>query len=129
MKNLLSIRVAVIGVVAIVFGVLFMMQANSSRTTLVAELKASGITLATLDKTYDTAKAGLAAASAALATAPDAAKAAVNEKIQDAGWQKASLSAAKASRGTIDFVQMSGILSIILGAGFVVTGYLVMKKS
>ena len=129
MKNLLSILVAVVGVAAIVFGVLFIMQSNSAKATLVDELNASGVTLDTLDAKYDAAKAGIAQASAALATAPDAAKAAINEKIQDAGWQKASLSAAKASLGTINFVQMSGILSIVLGVGFVFTGYLAMKKS
>lgn len=129
MKNLLSILVAIIGVVCIVFGVLFIMQAKSSRATLVDELKTSGVTLATLDSTYDKAKAGLAQASTALATAPDVAKAAVNEKIQDAGWQKASLSGAKTSRATIDFVEKSGIFAIVIGLGFVLAGWGIMKKS
>jgi hypothetical protein len=128
MKNLLSILVALVGVAAIVFGVLFMMQANSSRTTLANEL--APVTLANLNATYDQVKAGLAQASAAAAAATDpAVKAATNEKVQDLGWQKAGLSAAKASRGTIDFVQMSGILAIVLGVGFFTTGYLAMKKS
>jgi hypothetical protein len=119
MKNLLSILVAVVGVVAIVFGVLFIMQANSSRDTLVKEL--APVTLATLDSTYDQVKAGLATAQAAGAAA--------NETIQSLGWQKASLSAAKGSRGTIDFVEKSGMLTIVLGLGFVLSGWAIMKKS
>jgi hypothetical protein len=121
MKNILSILVAVIGVVCVVFGVLFIMQAGNSRDELVNELAASNVTLDTLDAKYDAAKAGLTQALAA--------GAAGNETAQSVGWQKASLSAAKASRGTIDFVQMSGILTIVIGAGFVLAGWGLMKKS
>jgi hypothetical protein len=121
MKNILSILVAVVGVVAIVFGVMFMMSASSSRATLVDELKASNLTLATLDAAYDQAKAGLTQALGAGAAGA--------ESAQSAGWQKASLSAAKASRGTIDFVEKSGMLTIVLGVGFVLSGWAIMKKS
>jgi len=64
-KNIVSILVAVIGVVCVVFGVLFIMQAGDSKTTVVDELATSGVTLDTLDAKYDAAKAGLAQALAA----------------------------------------------------------------
>jgi hypothetical protein len=121
MKNIISILVAVIGVVCVVFGVLFIVQSNSSRATLVDELKVSNVTLDTLDSAYNAAKDGL---SKALAAGTAGA-----ESAQSAGWQKAALSAAKSSRGTIDFVQMSGILTIVIGAGFVLAGAGLMKKS
>jgi uncharacterized membrane protein HdeD (DUF308 family) len=118
-KNLLSMLVAVVGVAAIVLGVVFIMQANSSKTTLENEL--APVTLANLNATYDQVKAGLAQAQAA----GDAAV----ETTQSLGWQKAALSVAKANAGTIQFVQMSGIAAIVLGVGFLCTGYLAMKKS
>ena len=121
MKNFLSILVAIVGIVSIVFGVMFIMQANSSKTTVVNELKDSQVTIATLNTTYDQVKAGLAQAQLA--------GAAGTESAQSLGWQKASLGVAKSNLGTIDFVQKSGILSIVAGVGFVLASYLLMKKS
>ncbi|RJO61369.1 MAG: hypothetical protein C4542_06320 [Dehalococcoidia bacterium] len=121
MKNILSILVAVIGVVCIVFGVLFIMQAGDSKTIVVDELKASGVTLDNLDAKYDAAKAGLAQALGA--------GAAGTETAQSVGWQKTSLGLAKSNLGTIDFVQKSGILAIVIGAGLTLAGVGLMKKS
>jgi len=121
MKNIVSILLAVIGVVCVVFGVLFMVSANKGKTTVVNELTASGVTVATLDAKYDQAKAGLAQALAA--------GAAGNESAQSAGWQKASLGLAKSNLAMVDFVQKSGILTIVIGAGLVLAGWGLMKKS
>jgi hypothetical protein len=121
MKNFLSILVALIGVVCVVAGVIFIMQAGTSKDALVAELATSAVTLDTLDAKYDAAKAGLAQALAA--------GAAGNESAQSIGWQKASLGSAKTSASTIDFVQKSGILAIVIGAGFVLAGLGLMKKN
>jgi hypothetical protein len=121
MKNVLSILVAVIGVVCVVFGVLFIMQAGDSKTTVVDELATSGVTLDTLDAKYDAAKAGLAQALAAGAPG--------TETAQSVGWQKASLGIAKSSLTTIGFVEKSGILTIVIGAGLVLAGCGLMKKS
>lgn len=120
MKTFGSILIALVGIVCIVFGVMFIMQAGDNRTTVVDELKASNITVSTLDAAYDQAKAGLAQALAA--------GAAGTESAQSAGWQKASLGLAKSNLGTIDFVQKSGILSILIGLGFVLTGAGMMMK-
>jgi hypothetical protein len=121
MKNILSILVTVIGIVCIVFGVMFIMQAGSSRTDVVDELTASNVTVDNLNAKYDEAKAGLAKALAAGAAGA--------ESAQSAGWQKASLGVAKTSLGTTDFVEKSGILTIVIGLGFVLTGFRLMIKS
>ena len=118
MKIFGSLLVVLVGVVAIVFGVMFIMQAGSSRTTLSNELKASNVTLATLNAAYDQAKAGLEQATAAKNA----------EAAQSAGWQKASLSVAKSSVSTINFVEKSGILNIVLGVGFVLVGLFMFMK-
>jgi hypothetical protein len=120
-KNLLSILVTVIGIVCIVFGVMFIMQAGSSRTDVVDELKASNVTADNLNAKYDEAKAGLV--QALTAGAPGA------ESAQSIGWQKASLGVAKSSLATISFVEKSGILTIVIGLGLVLTGLALMKKN
>lgn len=119
MKNFLSILVAIIGVVCVVFGVLFIMQASDNKTTVVDELTASGLTTGTLNAAYDQAKAGLAQATTAKSV----------EGMQSAGWQKASLGLAKSNLETINFVQKSGIFAIVIGLGFVLAGWGIMKKS
>jgi hypothetical protein len=121
MKNVLSILVAVIGIVCIVFGAMFIMQAGSSRTDVADELKASNVTLDNLNAKYDEAKAGLAQALGAGAAGA--------ESAQSVGWQKASLGVAKSSLSTINFVEKSGILTIVIGLGLVLTGFGLMKKS
>lgn len=118
MKTISALLVTLVGVVAIVFGIIFIMEAGSSRTTLSDELKSSNITLATLNAAYDQAKAGLEQATAAKNV----------EAIQSAGWQKASLSVAKSNVSTIAFVQNAGILNIVLGAGFVLVGLFMFMK-
>jgi hypothetical protein len=119
MKNVLSVLVAVVGVVCIVFGVLFILQAQDGRATLVDELAASNITLDTLNTAYDQANTGLGLA---MQSGDD-------EKIQDAGWQKASLAVAKSNAGVVDFAQNSGILMIVIGAGLIFAGWGLMIKS
>ena len=113
MKNILSVLVAVVGVVCIVFGVLFIMQAQDGRTTLVDELANSNITLETLNAAYDQANAGLG----------QAMQSGNEEAIQSAGWQKASLAVAKSNAGVVDFAQNSGILMIVIGAGLIFAGW------
>jgi hypothetical protein len=121
MKNILSILVAVLGVVCIVFGVLFVMEAGSNKTTVVDELTASGVTVDNIDAKYDAAKAGLAQALAA--------GTAGTETSQSLGWQKVSLGLGKTNLAMVDFVQKSGILAVVLGAGFLLAGAGLMKKA
>ena len=120
MKKIRDAILVLIGVACIVFGVMFIMKAGESRQAVVDELATSAVTLDTLNDKYDAAKAGLAQALAA--------GAAGTESAQSIGWQKASLGLAKSNVGTIDFIQNSGILTIVIGVGFVLAGAgLVMK--
>jgi|GEM_PF-2996587 len=119
MKNIISFLVAIIGVVVIVFGVLFIVQASKSKSAVLEELQVSGITASTLDDAYEGAKATLGKAIVSQS----------EEAAQSAGWQKVSLGLAKSSLDTARFVQMCGFMAIIIGVGFVLTaGGLVMTK-
>jgi hypothetical protein len=110
MKTIGALLVTLIGVAAIVFGVLFIMEAGNSTDELAAEI--SPLTTSQVNATYDQISAALKASPQDVSLA----------------LQKGSLALAKSTLSTIDFVQKSGILSIIMGAGFVLTGLLFMKR-
>lgn len=103
----------VVGVAAIVFGAMFILQANDSQDVLAAEVVP--LQLSQVDARYDQVKGALAAAT-------DAAE------IQNLTLQKTSLGLAKSNMGAISMVRTSGILYIVFGAAFVFTGALFFVK-
>ena len=113
MKMLVSLLVALIGVAAIVFGVMFIMEAGNSRDELATEV--APMQLSQVEATYDQA-------SAALKANTDPAKA------LSLTLQKTSLGLAKSNLKTIKFVQNAGYLNIALGVGFVLVGLFMFMK-
>ena len=110
MKKFRDAILVIIGIACIVFGVMFIMKAGDSRDAVAKEL--GTLPLSGVNAAYDQTKAGLAA------------------KPDDVALtlQKLSLGQAKSNIGTIDFIQNSGILTIVIGVGFVFAGAgLVMK--
>ncbi len=114
MKNILSILVTVIGIVCIVFGVLFIMQAGDSRKVVADEL--GTIKIADVNATYDSVKNALKANTDA-------------SKAVSLTLQKLSLGSAKSNISTINFVEKSGIVTIVIGLGLALAGLGLMKKS
>jgi len=110
MKTIGALAITLVGVAAIVFGVLFIMEAGDSRDTVASEV--APLQISQVNATYDQVSAGAKAA-------PDDMSLAV---------KKAQLGLAKSNLKTIDFVQKSGILNIVLGGGFVLTGLVLMMK-
>jgi len=113
MKTVSAIMVAIIGVACIVFGIMFIMQANSSQQKVADEL--APIQISEVNAKYGQV-------SGALEAATDPAQ------ITSLTLTKTSLGLAKSNIGTIKFVQNSGILNIIIGAGFLLAGLGLLKK-
>lgn len=114
MKNIIGILVAVIGVACVVFGVMFVMQSNTSLETIANEIKP--LQISQVDATYEQVKAALTAA-----TDP--------AQVQTLTIQKTSLGLAKSNIGTVQFLKNSGIVNIVVGAGFLLAGVGLIKKS
>jgi hypothetical protein len=113
MKKISAILVALIGVVCIVFGVMFIMQAGDSRQVVADEL--APIKISDVNATYDQVKAGLKAN-----TDPT--------KAVSLTLQKLSLGSAKTNISTISFVEKTGMVVIIVGVGFALAGLGLLKK-
>ena len=107
MRNILAVLVTLVGVACVVFGILFILEAGSSRDTIAAEI--APLQLSQVDAKYEEAKAALAAVAG---TAQE----------QVVALQKTSLGLAKANIGTVNFVQNAGIVNLIIGSGFVFAG-------
>ncbi len=101
MKMFSAALVAIVGVVCIVFGVLFIMQAGDAKEMVAGEL----------------APMEISAVNAAYGQVSGALKA--NPESVPLTLQKLQLGLAKSNIATIKFLQNTGILVIVIGAGFV----------
>jgi cytochrome c biogenesis factor len=113
MKNITGMLVAVIGVACVVFGVMFVMQSNTSLETIANEIKP--LQISQVDATYEQVKLALT-----VATDP--------AQVQTLTMQKTSLGLAKSNIGTVQFLKNSGFVNIVVGAGFLLTGVGLIRK-
>jgi len=113
MKTIGAALITIIGVAAIVFGVMFIMKAGDSEERVAKEI--APLQISQVNATYGQISGQIKAA-----TDP--------AKVQQLTLQKLSLGLAQSNIGTIDFVKNSGILNIVLGAGFVLSGLAMFMK-
>jgi hypothetical protein len=114
-KRLIGMVIALIGVVSLVFGIIFIIQSGSGKQEVIDELKP--VVLSELNAKYDGVKAAIAAEQPAPAVKYDYLLA-----------QRALLGLAKSNVGLTNFVMMSGIVDIILGLGLILAGTALCKK-
>jgi hypothetical protein len=114
--RVIGICIIILGLATLVFGILFIPQASSAKQK-VADSLTSGVTLATLDATYDKIDQGLTQMKG-------------NEPEYLATFAKrTSLGLAKTNVGTAKVVQTIGIIDIILGLGFILGGFALLRKA
>lgn len=113
-----AISIAIVGVVCIVFGIMFIIEAGNSEQKVADEIALIGLEIDGVSAAYDQSKVALGQAMQSGDT----------ETIQNATLQKTSLGLAKSNISTINFVKNSGILEIILGAGLVLASVGLFKQ-
>ncbi len=110
-----ALSIAIVGVVCIVFGIMFILEAGNAEQRVADEI--APVTLSTLDATYDQISAAYSAVRGT--DAPE-------ESVLLG--KKTSLGLARSNIGTIDFVRNTAILEIVLGAGLVLAGAGLFKQ-
>ena len=125
--RLCSIVVSLVGVVALVFGIIFITQAGSSAQEVADSIQP--VTLAELDGTYETVKAKQIAIRAAEEPQLQAGTAAPSSTYNYLTIQRSSLGLARTNVGLAGFVRTSGILDILVGIGLVLAGVGLFKHS
>jgi predicted PurR-regulated permease PerM len=115
-----AIVVIILGLAAIVFGILFIPQANSARQKVADSLTAP-VTLDTLDATYDQISGKFDQLKASGMPPTDA------NYVMVLG-QRTSLGLAKSNVGTAKMVMFNGIVDIIVGLGLVLAGLGMLRR-
>jgi hypothetical protein len=114
--RILGIIVIILGLVALVFGILFLPQASSAEQ-LVADSIAPNLTLDKVDATYD-----------ALTAQFKALKGTEPQYLQVLA-QRTSVGLAKSNIGLASLIRMLGIVNIVIGLGLAATGVVLVRKA
>lgn len=112
----IAIIVVILGVAALVFGILFVTQGSSGLQEVTDSI--APLPLDQLDDAYEQAKAGIAQMEAA-GMEPDLAT-----KLTKTG-----LGLAKANKGTAQMVRTSGVVNICVGLGLALAGLGLLRKA
>jgi predicted PurR-regulated permease PerM len=118
--RLLALVVVILGIAALVFGILFIPQASQAKQKVADSLTAP-ITLDTLDATYDQICGAYDQLKASGMPSSDP------QYVMVLG-QRTSLGLAKSNVGVAKVLQTMGIVNIIIGAGLVLAGCALMMR-
>jgi len=119
--RLFSIFVSLIGVITLVFGVVFITQAGSSEQEVAVSIQP--ITLEELDGTYESVKTQQMAMRAAEEPQIQAGTAAPSSTYNYLTIQRSSLGLARTNIGLAALVRTNGIIDAIIGLGLVMAGF------
>jgi len=125
-KRGIAIVVAVLGVVCLVFGVIFITQASSAEQEIASEIQPMKI--AEVDAKYEAVKIKQMALAMTEEPQIQAGKAAPSAMYNYLTVQRTSLGLAKANIGLAGFVRTSGIIDIIVGLGLILAGVGLFKR-
>ncbi|HSW58734.1 MAG TPA: hypothetical protein VLH15_10040 [Dehalococcoidales bacterium] len=113
--RVISILAAILGVVVLVMGIMFINQAGVAEEKVAKEIEP--LKVSDVDSRYDAVKAR----QAQLAQAEGAALQAGNPSMTYTylTLQRTSLGLTRSNLGMADFIRMAGIINIVLGAGVI----------
>jgi hypothetical protein len=127
MKQFVGLIIVLVGVVCLVFGVLFIVQASSARQEVADSI--APLKLSELNDKYDTVEASHTQIRAAEEPKIQAGQAAPSATYNYLSAQRALLGLARTNAGVATFVQNMGIIEIVMGIAFLFTGWAVARKS
>jgi len=122
----LAVIVIILGLAALVFGILFIPQASSAEKEIADSV--APLTLDQVDAKYDAVAVKYNAMKAAEEPQIQAGKAAPTTNYLYLSAQRALLGLAKTNIGTAKFVRLNGIIDILVGLGLVLVGVGLLRK-
>ncbi|MGP8080564.1 MAG: hypothetical protein ACLPVI_08670 [Dehalococcoidales bacterium] len=127
MRTILKLLVSIIGVAAIVFGIIFIFQSCPAKKQVADNI--APVTLSQLNATYNTVTANLTTVMQAEEPNIQAGTAQPSATFAYLSAQQAGLGLAKSNVGTANMVMMMGIVDVIIGLGLVIGGVLIPGKA
>ena len=121
-----AIVVAVLGVVCLVFGIIFITQASSAEQEIADEIKP--LAIAEVDAKYEAVKTRQMTLAMTEEPQIQAGQAAPSTTYNYLTVQRTSLGLARANIGLAGFVRTSGIIDIIVGLGLILAGVGLFRK-
>jgi hypothetical protein len=125
--RILAIVTILVGLAAIIFGILFIPQASSAEEEIAAQI--APLPLDQLNGKYDEVVAKYNALMAAEEPQIQAKTAAPSSTYAYIAGQRALLGLAKSNMGTAKFVRLNGIIDIMVGLGLVAAGTVLLVKN
>jgi len=125
--RILALVVMILGLVAIVCGIIFLPLASSGRNEIATSIEP--LTLDQVNPKYDAVVVKHDQIKAAEEPNIQAGKAMPSDMYNYLSAQRALLGLAKGNIGTVNFIQFVGILNILIGLGMVLTGFFIFRKS
>lgn len=123
----LAVIVIILGLAALVFGILFIPQSSSGRQEIADSV--APLSLDEVEAKYDTVAAKYNALKTAEEPNIQAGQAMPSAMYNYLAAQRALLGLAKANIGTVNFILLNGVIDIIVGLGLVLAGFTLLRKS
>ncbi len=127
MRVIAAIIIIILGLVALIFGIIFIPQASSGEQEIADSV--APLTLDEVNEKYDMVAASYDQIKMAEEPGIQGQTAAPSSMYNYLGQQRALLGLAKSNMGTTAFIRMMGIVNIIIGAGLILTGVVVYRKT
>ncbi|MFA5309096.1 MAG: hypothetical protein WC370_06375 [Dehalococcoidales bacterium] len=125
--RVLAVIVIILGLAAIVLGIMFIPQASSGQKDI--EVSIAPLKINEVDEKYDAVSAKYDVLKAAEEPGIQGQTAAPSINYVYVSAQRALLGLAKANIGTVKAIRIMGIADIIIGAGLVLGGFVMLRKS
>jgi hypothetical protein len=125
--RVIGVIVIILGLAALVFGILFIPQASSAEKEIADSV--APLTLDQVNDKYDAVAAKYNQLKMAEEPGIQAGTAAPSPTYNYLAAQRALLGLAKSNIGTAKFVRTNGLIDIIVGLGLVLAGFVLLRKS
>jgi hypothetical protein len=125
--RILSLVVIILGIAAMAFGVIFVLQANAGNDEIIASI--APLTLDQVEPKYDAVSAKYDQVKTAEEPAIQGGTAAPSAMYNYLSSQRALLGLAKANIATVKVVRSNAFVTIGVGLGLVLAGFATFRKS
>ena len=126
MKRIMGMVVAILGVASLVMGIMFFMQAGSSKQEITDDI--APVLISEVNAKYDLVRTKQIAIMATEEPKIQAGQALPSDLYNYLSAQRALLGLAKSNLKTVGALQISGIIDIVVGFGLGLAGVALLRK-